>query len=184
VYRTAVRTPIEHAWLGLSIALNILGIAGIAEDALKWKSFLTNLLYYYRRYITELIYNFFSLIWPDFLWFPLPYAVSDLLILTAGFFAAANFYTMQTEGTSVIDRVSKTHCNKGGFVARNACLVASVAGLYILGPLVYLRALATGPTRIHRVLGFVFCPAQIVRYYFTLLIGAGLLIFILSQFGV
>jgi hypothetical protein len=183
VYRAAQRTPVEHAWLGLSIALNILGIAGIAEDTLKWKSFLANLLYYYRRYVTEVIYNFFSLIWPDFLWFPLPYAVSDLLVLMAGFFAAANFYTIQTEGMSVIERVWKAHCNKGGFIARGACLIVSIGGLYILGPLIYLRALITGPKRIHRVLGFVFSPAQIMRYYLILLIGAGILIFILLQFG-
>src|SRR5262249_22821982 len=145
-------------------------------------SFLASLFYYYRRYITDVIYNFFSLIWPDFLWFPLPYAISDLFVIMAGFFAAANFYTIQTEGASVIERVLKTHCNEGGLIARSACLVVSVAGLYVLGPFIYLRALITGPTRIHRVLGFVFRPAQIVRYYLTLLIGAGFLIFILSQF--
>src|SRR5690349_3189530 len=55
--------------------------------------------------------------------------------------------------------------------------------LYILGPFIYLRALITGPKRIHRVLGFVFSPAQIMRYYLFLLVGAGILIFILLQFG-
>lgn len=183
MYRAAQRTPVEHAWLGLSIALNILGIAGIAEDTLKWKSFLANLLYYYRHYVTDAIYKFFGLIWPNFLWFPLPYAASDLLVLMAGFFAAANFYTIHTEGTSVIERVWKTHCNKGGFIARSGCLIVNVGGLYILGPLIYMRALITGPKRIHRVLGFVFSPAQIMRYYLILIVGAAVLIFILLQFG-
>ena len=44
MYRTAQRTAGEHVWLGLSLALNLLGIAGIAEDALKWKSFLLSSL--------------------------------------------------------------------------------------------------------------------------------------------
>jgi hypothetical protein len=183
VYQAARRTPVEHVWLGLSIFLNILGIAGIAEDTLKWKSFLANLFYYYRHYVTEPIYKFFSEILPPFLQFPLPYAVSDLLVLMAGFFAAANFYTIQTEGESVIKRVWKTHCNDGGFIARSACLVVSVSGLYILGPFIYLRALVTGRTRIHRVLGFAFSPVQIMRYYLFLVVGAGFLIFILYQFG-
>jgi hypothetical protein len=182
VYRVAQRTPVEHAWLGLSIALNILGIASIAEDTLKWKSFLASLLYFYRRYITDVIHYLLSLIWPETWLFPLPYAISDLFVIMAGFFAAANFYTIQTEGTSVVERVWSTHCNKGAFVARSACLVLRVVSLYIFGPLIYLRALVTGPTRIHHALGFVFCPAQIVRYYLVLLAGVGFLIFILSQF--
>lgn len=181
MYQAAQRTPVEHVWLGLSIFLNILGIAGIAEDILKWRSFLANLFSYYRRYVTEPIYNFFSAILPDFLQFPLPYAVSDLLVLMAGFFAAANFYTIQTEGESVIKRVWKTHCHEGGFIARSACLVVSVSGLYVLGPLIYLRALIISRRRIHRVLGFAFSPVQIMRYYLFLVIGAGFLVFILYQ---
>jgi hypothetical protein len=182
VYRAAQRTPVEHVWLGLSIFLNILGIAGIAEDTLKWRSFLANLFSYYRHYVTEPIYTFVSAILPPFLQFPLPYVVSDLLVLMAGFFAAANFYTIQTEGESVTRRVWKTHCNEGGFIVRSACLVVSVSGLYVLGPLIYLRALITDRTRIHRVLGFTFSPKQIMRYYLFLVLGAGFLIFIFSQF--
>jgi hypothetical protein len=183
VYRAAQRTPVEHVWLGLSIFLNILGIAGIAEDTLKWKSFLANLFSYYRHYVTEPIYKFFSTILPDFLQFPLPYAVSDLLLLMAGFFAAANFYTIQTEGESVTRRVWKTHCYEGGFIARSTCLAVSVSGLYFLGPLIYLRALIAGRKRIHRVLGFSFSPEQIMRYYLFLVIAAIFVIFTLSQFG-
>ncbi len=182
MYRAAQRTPVEHVWLGLSIVLNILGIASIAEDTLKWKSFLASLLYFYRRYVTDVIHHLLSLIWPETWLFPLPYAISDLFVIMAGFFAAANFYTIQTEGTSVVARIWTTHCNEGGLVSRSACLVLRIVSLYIFGPFIYLRALAAGPWRIHRALGFVFCPAQIVRYYLVLLVGVGFLIFNLSQF--
>src|SRR5262249_12408285 len=80
MYRTAQRTAGEHMWLAMSLAFNLLGIAGVAEDALKWKSFLTNILFYYRRYITDPIHSALAWLWPDF-FFPLPYAVSDIAVL-------------------------------------------------------------------------------------------------------
>src|SRR5262249_39170890 len=153
------------------------------EDALKWKSFLTNILFYYRRYITDPIHSALAWLWPDF-FFPLPYAVSDIAVLMTGFFAAANFYTIQTEGTSVIERLLTGHCREGSFIARGACLILSLAGLYVFGPIIYLRAFLSGPQRIHRVLGFVFCPAQVLRYYLILVVSAVSVIFILSQFGI
>jgi hypothetical protein len=184
MYRTAQRTPGEHIWFGISLAFNLVGIAGVAEDALKWKSFLSNVLLYYRRYVTDPIHDALAWLWPDFFFFPLPYAVSDAVVLMAGFFAAANFYTIQTEGTSVIERLRTNHCREGGFMARCACLISSVVALYVFGPIIYVRAFLSGPQRIHRVLGFVFCPAQVLRYYLILAVSAVSLIFILSQFGI
>jgi hypothetical protein len=182
MYRAGQRTAGEHSWFAISLAFNLLGIAGVAEDALKWKSFLFSILVYYRRYITDPVHDALAWLWPFS--FPLPYAVSHSVVLMAGFFAAANFYTIQTEGTSVIDRLLTNHCREGGLVARGACLVSSVIALYVLGPIIYLRAFFSGPRRIHRVLGFVFCPAQVLRYYVILVVSAVSLIFILSQFGI
>jgi hypothetical protein len=182
MYRTAQRTAGEHVWLAVSLALNILGIAGVAEDALKWKSFLVSILAHYRRYITDPIHDALAWLWPFS--FQLPYAASDSIVLMAGFFAAANFYTIQTEGASVVERLLANHCREGGLIARGICLVSSVLALYVFGPIIYLRAFFSGPQRIHRVLGFVFCPAQVLRYYVILVGSAVGLIFILSQFGI
>src|SRR5262245_25631107 len=121
MYRTAQRTAGEHIWLGISLTFNLLGIAGVADDALKWKSFLSDIVFYYRRYVTDPLHDVLAWLWPNF-FFPLPYAVSDVVVLMAGFFAAANFYTIQTEGTSVIERLRTNHCREGGFIARGACL--------------------------------------------------------------
>lgn len=182
MYRVAQRTFIEQGWLAASVSLNILGLAGIAEDAMKWKTFLASLFYYYRHYVTDVIYEMFSVLWPDFFW-PLPRVTTDIFVLMGGFFAAANFYTVQTDGASVFQRLRHSHCSRGSALRRGSCILFSTTLLYLFGPVIYIWTFLRGPMRVHRVLGLVFCPGQIIKYYVYLVFGTVCLLFVASQFG-
>src|SRR5262245_25935142 len=89
----------EWAWFALSLLLNVLSLSALIDSLLGWPSWFSGVLEHYRA-LTGAILVQLGLVSPH-----IPQAIAtlltQLLVFMGGIFAAANGYTLHTEGQSV-----------------------------------------------------------------------------------
>jgi hypothetical protein len=90
-----------------------------------------------------------------------------------GAFCSTNFYTLQTEGTPVFQRLFDLSRFKGNLLYRLQYAGVRTVGLYLFGPALYAYLVYVAVTKrapYQRVFGFTFQPKRILVYYGTLVI--------------
>ena len=95
--RPARRDPILLTWLGLSVALNVTGMASLVEGVVTWADFIGQIIAVYRAVIREPMQWIAQLIWPTS-WPRIPAAAFDLIVVWSCLFLSANIAVYRAAG--------------------------------------------------------------------------------------
>ena len=99
--RTAGRDPILATWLALSVALNVIGMASLAEGTVVWVDFIRQIITVYREVIQEPLRWATELVWPSG-WPRIPPAVFDVFVVWSCLFLSMNIALYRATGTTVL----------------------------------------------------------------------------------
>ena len=159
-----------RAWFWASVILNGLSLGAFLEQFFIVPSVLSAVLHFEQR-VFEFIWRGLG-IPPTVTGTRIIALLGQVLVFMGGIYAAANYYSLRTEGQSVIQRIHDTDCRRGKFPW--ICAVAKSFGLYLAGPvllpIVLLKAcLHQAPTQ--RIWGFTFRPSHVAAYYGVLVVG-------------
>lgn len=162
-------------WLIVSIVLNSLSLLSLTELYLPTQSSLSVVTEFY-RYPFGSVHNGTPI---------LPAPLPQLLIIMGGFFAAANGFTIDAEGTNIINCLKHSFKDRT-WINRWWLIITRAAFIYASGPVVFLflsiRSIQRG-TKYLRYSGLeiAFDPTAVVKYYlFILLLNIGLVTFFYS----
>ncbi len=120
--------PFFYLWFGLSILLNVSGIASIVDGFVHWANFFKDFLDIYREWIREPISWAAHLVWPS--WWPkIPPWVFDLFVIWSAFFLARNIWSIRRWGRSAVSIIIEDRRGEGIFN------LISIFVFFALGPL-------------------------------------------------
>lgn len=172
MYRLSLKWH-EKAWFGASLILNVLSLASLVDQSLSKPSIISTALFLYQS-LTERVVSSLPLIGPFYqAHSPLHAGLVQLFVLMGGIFCSTNFYTLQTEGTTVFQRLFDLSRFKGNLVYRLQYASVRTSCLYLLGPPLYVYLLYVAVSKrapYQRVFGFTFQPKRILAYYGTLVV--------------
>ncbi len=99
--KPARRDPILFAWLGLSVALNVVGLASLVDGIVVWATFIQEIVEIYHEVIREPIEWAAQLIWPAS-WPRIPAAFFDLLVVWSCLFLSTNIALYRSAGVFLL----------------------------------------------------------------------------------
>ena len=164
--RVALRARL---WLAGSILLNALALEGVANRLVPIDGPLQTIATWYSTITGLFLAKIASAFGIDAHWHV---PISDVLIFMGGFFAAANYFVLRSDGQSVLDRIRAIGCPRLSALSHWTCVGQKMLVLYALGPLIYAYYSVTcliRRRRYYRAHGFTFAPLHIVSHYALLI---------------
>ena len=95
------RDPILLTWLGLSVALNVIGMASLVDGLVVWADFVRQIVAVYRSVVREPMQCAVQLIWPTS-WPRLPAGAFDILVVWSCLFLSTNIALYRVAGIFVL----------------------------------------------------------------------------------
>ena len=113
--KPARRDPILMTWLGLSVALNVIGIASLVHGVVIWADFIRQMVEIYRAFIREPLEWAAQLIWPAS-WPRIPAVLLDLLVIWSCLFLSTNIALYRSAGTFLLSEAFAKVRGLGSFL--------------------------------------------------------------------
>lgn len=155
-----------YLWLGLSLLLNISGMASIVDGLVQWVSFLKDLLGIYQTWIREPISWIVHLVWPPS-WPKIPTWALDIFVIWSGLFLAINIANFRAYGESYW-----TSAVRSEGILKGA---AWVVFFFLFAPVIYPTVAAFGHDE---DLAQREEAREVLRYYMLLVIAIIVLMFL------
>jgi hypothetical protein len=177
--RVAIRARL---WLAGSVVLNALALEGIANRLIPIEGPLQAIAKWYSTLTGFFFAKIAAALGIGAHWHV---PISDVLIFMGGFFAAANYFVLRSDGQSVLDRIRAIGCSRISALSHWTCVGQKMFVLYALGPLIYAYCSVTcliRRRRYYRAHGFTFAPLHIVSHYTLLIISVCVLHALSAQF--
>jgi hypothetical protein len=151
----------------------VLSQASLIDRALGKRSIISTGLSIYES-LTERVVSSLPLIGPFYqAHSPLHAGLVQLFVLMGGIFCSTNFYTLQSEGATVFQRLFDLSRFKGNLLYRLQYAGIRTFSLYLFGPALYVYLMYVAIAKrapCQRVFGFTFQPKQILAYYGSLVV--------------
>jgi hypothetical protein len=160
----------ERCWFASSLLLNCASIASIAEQVIQRPSVLTRALEEYHRFVGGWLGSIpvLGIIGDPTHW------VGIAVTLMGGVFCAANFYMLRSDGVTVIGFLFDRTRFHGRLVYRTIISCARAIALYLLGPIICLRAFYNAIIKrapYQTEFDFTFQPHKVLLYYMSVVVG-------------
>ena len=97
----ARRDPVLMTWLGLSVALNVTGMASLVDRFVVWVDFIRQAVTLYQAAVRNPTLWAINFIWPTN-WRRIPAVAVDLLLMWSWLFLAINLATYRAAGTTLL----------------------------------------------------------------------------------
>lgn len=101
--KPARRDPILMTWLGLSVALNVIGMASLVDGVVIWADFIRQMVELYRALIRDPLEWAAQLFWPAS-WPRIPASFFDLLVVWSCLFLSTNIALYRSAGTFLLSK--------------------------------------------------------------------------------
>lgn len=111
----AKRDPILVAWLLISVALNVTGLASLVDGAVVWVKFFQQFIDQYRVLVRNPLQAAFHFVWPSS-WPTVPGWAFDLLVVWASVFVGTNIAFYRATGGTILGDAWRRVSGIGSFL--------------------------------------------------------------------